>query len=179
MQVRTAADDPAVTVHHRRDGAGLYTRRPVGRGQVLLPLAGAVRPHPTRYSIQVGVDRHLAPAGDGDADADGACLWRFLNHGCLPTARVDVVAGAVVAARDLAPGEEVTFDYHTTEWSLASPFRCACPEARCYGTVRGFAHLPPAHQRRLLRAAAPHIRGLYRARPQAADGSPPARAQAT
>lgn len=167
MQVRTVADQSPVTVRRRGDGAGLYTRRPVGRGQVVLPLAGAVRSHPTRYSIQVGVGRHLTPPdGDGEAGTGPRdCLWRFLNHGCLPTARVDVVAGAVVAARDLAPGEEITFDYHTTEWSLAAPFACSCPQARCYGTVRGFSHLPPAHQRRLLTAAAPHIRGLYRARP--------------
>jgi hypothetical protein len=46
----------------------------------------------------------------------------------------------LVALRELAAGEELTFDYNATEWDLAEPFRCSC--GACGGSiVRGFAHL--------------------------------------
>jgi len=48
-----------------------------------------------------------------------------------------------VALRDLAAGEELTFDYNATEWSMAEPFLCTC--GACGGSVvQGFAHLDAA-----------------------------------
>jgi len=108
-------------------------------GSIVLEFSGDVRPTPARFSVQVGVNEHIHP--DDDALTNGNALrfaWRFLNHSCAPNCRV---AGRVlVALRDLVAGEELTFDYNATEWSMAEPFACAC--GACGGSiVRGFAHL--------------------------------------
>jgi len=90
---------------------------------------------------------------------------RFLNHACGSGANVGVrlpsssTATAAkkqqftndnnndndwttvyefVAKRDIARGEQLRFDYETTEWALQSPFDCACGSAQCRGTVAGF-----------------------------------------
>ncbi|MCA9284052.1 MAG: hypothetical protein KDA22_02465, partial [Phycisphaerales bacterium] len=52
-----------------------------------------------------------------------------------------------------------TFDYNTTEESIAVPFRCSC--GCCGGrTIRGFRHLDANEQRALLPRAAEHLRRL-------------------
>ena len=54
----------------------------------------------------------------------------LLNHHCNPNAEIweiaDIEEGLVVAKCDIAAGEEITFDYETTESILAAPFKCDC-----------------------------------------------------
>ena len=76
---------------------------------------------------------------------------------------IDVPSRAVVARRPIAAGDELRFDYNTTEWEMAEPFVCNCRTPRCVGVALGFAHLSPARQQVLLRDAAPHIHVLHAA----------------
>jgi SET domain-containing protein len=87
-----------------------------------------------------------------------------MNHSCDPNLAIDVSRRLIVARRPIAAGEELCFDYHTTEWELHEPFICRCTGPHCVGLVRGFAHLPPARQQVLLGDAAPHIHALHAAR---------------
>lgn len=52
-----------------------------------------------------------------------------------------------VAKRDIARGEQLRFDYETTEWALRAPFDCACGSADCRGTVAGFGAAEAAASR--------------------------------
>lgn len=88
-------------------------------------------------------------------------MWAFLNHSCRPNVHADLPRRVMVAARPIDAGEELTFDYNTTEWELAQPFRCRCGATHCYGMVQGFKHLPEPQQHVLLPHVAPHISRLY------------------
>ena len=70
---------------------------------------------------------------------------------------IDVGRRVIIARRPIAAGEELCFDYQTTEWDMDAPFICRCARPPGVGLVRGFAHLPPARQQVLLANAAPHI----------------------
>ncbi len=48
----------------------------------------------------------------------------------------------VIATRDLAPGDELTFFYPSTEWEMSSPFICLCGAANCIHVVAGARFLP-------------------------------------
>ena len=67
-------------------------------------------------------------------------------------------------SRAIAAGDELRFDYNTTEWELAEPFVCNCGAPTCVGVAMGFAHLSSTRLEILLRDAAPHIRALHAAR---------------
>ncbi len=142
----------AVTVA-RRDGqlAVIATRR-VNAGAAVLTIDGPVVAVPTRYTVQVGEREHV----DAEARADGSHpIWRFLNHACEPNTRL--VGRTLVARSDIEVGDEVTFDYDTTEWDMAAPFPCRCGAASCRVVIRGYRHLTAA-QREQLVDAAPHLR---------------------
>ena len=129
--------------------------RGVRAGDVVFRLDGVVVDRPDRYSVQVGVDRHLTLPPDRNAAETDRFPWRFLNHSCAPNATIR--GRELVALRDIHALEEVTFDYETTEWELASPFPCACGAERCRGEVRGYRFLDREARARLSPYVAPHL----------------------
>lgn len=98
-----------------------------------------------------------------------------LNHSCAPSAAFawpePAYANAggahesrlpsIIAFRDISEGEEITFDYASTEWELASSFECNCKSSGCVGTVRGYKFLDGARREALAPQVAPHIERLF------------------
>jgi uncharacterized membrane protein YeiB len=143
--------------------ASLHALRSFARGEVVFALDGRPVVQPTRFTIQVGPRAHLDPISERGSP------WAYLNHGCEPNVAIDVTSRAIVAVRPIGAGDELRFDYNTTEWELAESFVCNCGAPRCVGVVLGFAHLSPARQQVMLHDVAPHIRFLHATRPCAAD----------
>ena len=80
-------------------------------------------------SIQVDEDLFLASAElpePGD----------MVNHSCDPNCGL-VGAMVVVAMRDIAVGEEISFDYAMCDGTDYDEFSCECGSPRCRGTVTG------------------------------------------
>ena len=149
----------ACTVRDVGHGVGLFATRAVDAGAVILHIHGALQRHPTRYSIQLDADLHIeADASLPDDEMRERHPWRFLNHCCDPNARVQ--GRTLVARRAIAHGEQITFDYTTTELDMAEPFQCLCGTSGCVGLVRGYAHLSPAAQRARAGRIAPHLVAL-------------------
>lgn len=93
---------------------------------------------PTYLSVQVADDRHIHLAPE---------FLQYINHSCAPNVFFDTTKGEVVALRDIAANEEITFFYPSTEWTMTQPFACFCSAANCLGQIQGAAHL----QRQALR----------------------------
>tara|TARA_B100001245_G_scaffold219523_1_gene189416 strand:- start:411 stop:782 length:372 start_codon:yes stop_codon:yes gene_type:complete len=100
------------------DYSGLFASQQIDKNQLILVLDGNGFDVPTRTSIQVR-DKHIEDVNGG-----------FMNHHCDPSAVIVVVElikeGLVVARRKIEEGEEITFDYETTEEHMAEPFHCEC-----------------------------------------------------
>lgn len=144
---------PLVSVVTRNGQFAVVARVDIKKETCVLAVDGPTVDRPTRYTVQVGVDMHV------DAEADPKTgrahpIWRFLNHACAPNTRLE--GRSLVATKRIRAGEEITFDYETTEWDMAAPFPCGCNAATCRGLIRGFRHLTPA-QRQRLAGAAPHV----------------------
>jgi len=130
--------------HHRR----LVALRPVTAGTRMFAITGRETTAPTRYSLQVGPALHLdQDCARDELDLVWRYFWRYLDHHCDPTTVIR--DREVIAVRDIAEGDGVTFNYNTTEYDMAAPFRCHCGSDRCAGVIRGARHLPPAERARL------------------------------
>ena len=81
-----------------------------------------------RIALQVEEDLYLVSLTDSQAD--------WINHSCDPNAGLvsDVV---LVALRDIEAGEEITFDYATSDGSRYDEFTCGCGSPSCRGYVTG------------------------------------------
>ncbi len=91
-------------------------------------------------SIQIEADLYLV---SGELREPGD----MINHSCDPNCgmRGDII---VVAMRDIAAGEELTYDYAMSDASDYDEFPCRCGAATCRGTVRGSDFRDPRLQAR-------------------------------
>ena len=168
--LRPAADEgsresPSIEITREGSSTTLRAVRSFAPGEIVFPLEGHPVTQSTRFTIQVAADSHLDPV------CEGTSPWRYLNHGCNPNVAVDVPRRAVVARRQIGLGDELRFDYNTTEWELAESFVCNCGAPECVGVAMGFAHLSPTRQLIMLGDAAPHIRALHAAHLRPTDAT--------
>jgi len=113
-------------------GARLVTDEPYRCGQLIHPIAQyRVTDWPTYQTIQVGPHSHIEELG----------IPAYLNHSCDPNTIVDTTALTVTAACDIAPGEELSFFYPSTEWEMDRPFICLCGTQQCIRLVAGAKYL--------------------------------------
>ena len=117
------------------EGVAAFGGRCVTRDEFeLLPASQQVR------SLQIEENLYIAGAPEPEP-AD------FINHSCEPNCEM---SGNVilVAARDIMVGEEVTYDYATTDGSDYDEFECSCGSASCRGKVSGHDWMLPELQLR-------------------------------
>lgn len=128
-------------------GYGIFARRALSAGAVVFPGEG--------QSMRVVTRRHVLehwPAAEQDTFRRYAwplsdevfVLWSLRpddwapqNHSCAANTRYDGLD--VVAARDIAAGEELTLDYGELVSDGAEPFLCRCGAPTCRGLVAGRA----------------------------------------
>jgi len=134
-----------------RLGAALVAEEDIPAGAAVFEFFGALASTPTRYSIQRDHEQHWALDG----------LWISLNHACEPNCRVDFDLWTLQAVRPIRAGEQLTYNYLSTEWEMAAPFSCGCGSPRCFGTIQGFRHLTDAQQRLMLPEVSPYLRRRY------------------
>jgi hypothetical protein len=87
-------------------------------------------------------------------DIDGGVPWntaRLANHSCEPNCEALNLRGHIwlVALRDIAAGEEITFDYGY-EWEMHEEHPCRCGQPSCVGYILR-EDLRPRLRRRLRR----------------------------
>ena len=107
--------------------------------------------------VQITADSFMGPSGRVDD---------LINHSCTPNTGLRFAADGVVlvAIRDIAPGEEIAWDYSTTLSRPSWRMPCACRSAACRGTIGGFESLPIERQRWFLEhdMVAPYLREMER-----------------
>lgn len=139
--------------HHRR----LVALRNIARGARLFRITGRETATATKYSVQVSAVLHLdQECAHDEFELVRKYFWRYLDHACEPTTMIR--DREVIAVRDIAEGEGVTFHYCTTEYDMASPFACLCGSPRCMGVIRGARHLTAAQRRRLAKWMPDYLR---------------------
>ena len=82
----------------------------------------------------------------------------FLNHSCNPNGYIDFEDLTYRALRPIKKGEELTFNYLTTEWDMANKFDCSCGSNNCYGKIKGFKYLTLNQQKELEPLLSPFLK---------------------
>jgi len=130
-------------------GKGVFALRPIAAGLRVIEYKGeliswkeALRRHPRDpanpdHTFYFHIDdRRVIDGGRGGNAA------RWINHACEPNCEADELDGRVFvhALRDIAPGEELFFDYrlmlegrHTPQ--VKQQYACHCGRPRCRGTM--------------------------------------------
>ena len=81
---------------------------------------------------------YLFGLGDGSVVIDGLCTAMYINHSCTPNCETVEEDGHiwVNAIRNIAPGEEITYDYCLYDSGPGdSKALCNCGATECRGTL--------------------------------------------
>jgi hypothetical protein len=116
---------------------GVFARVALAKGELIAIFGGAVYPWEglmalpeglRSLSLQVEDELFLVPEQLGEGD--------YVNHSCNPNAGLSGQI-CLVAMREIAPGEEVRFDYAMCDSLPYDEFDCECEEANCRGRITG------------------------------------------
>lgn len=132
-------------------GRGVFAEVAIAQGEIILEYAGevidwdeALRRHPRDPSDPNHTFYFHLEDGrviDGGVRGNSA---RWINHACEPNCESEEQAGRIFirALRDIAAGEELSFDYrlvidarHTPK--LKKAYACRCGSPKCRGTMLG------------------------------------------
>jgi hypothetical protein len=132
-------------------GRGLFARAAIGLGEIVAVKGGhvltaaqwaALEPALGAAEIQIADDLVIAPVRPDHRE--GSML--YTNHSCDPNLAIQGQI-VLVAMRDIAPGEELTIDWATTDDGDYT-LHCRCGSPRCRGTVTGKDWMRPELQER-------------------------------
>jgi hypothetical protein len=139
-----------------RHGLGIFAARPFRAGEVVfMDDDGDYYDNVMTYrelcqhgydlglTLQVGPDAYKLPTGSPED---------FTNHCCDPNTgvRLNERGAVVIALRDIAVHEEITYDYSTYLDNPYEHLQCLCGAANCRGVIGRFDSLPDALQERYL-----------------------------
>lgn len=140
--------------HTRECGLGIFAAKPFAAGEIVLIDDDGdyydqvfsyrelrERGYGLENTLQVGLDAFKLPTGS---------IEDFTNHSCDPNTgiRLNETGTIIVALRDIAPHEELTYDYSTYLNNPYERMRCRCGAPNCRGIIGNFATLPAALQKR-------------------------------
>ncbi len=110
----------------------LTTTQAYQKGDIICEIpTDSLYDRPNQFTVQIGIDQHTEVRE-----------LASMTHSCDPSTILDTTRMLVFAARGLAPGDELTFFYPSTEWEMSSPFICLCGAANCIHVVAGARFLP-------------------------------------
>ncbi|GAA4779830.1 hypothetical protein GCM10023219_29690 [Stakelama sediminis] len=143
-------------------GKAVFATHRFAEGAILMPFTGRrfhadrvpslMRGQQDRF-VQVGAQEYMGPSGGYDD---------LVNHSCDPNAGLRFTDKGVllIALRDIAAGDEITWDYSTTlaenNWHMI----CQCRSEQCRRVIGNFSTLSPERQEwfRRRNLVAPHLR---------------------
>ncbi len=140
-------------------GLGVIARIPFKRDQNIFILKGT----PRFLKVKNKQDSALGPnwIGTGTGEwIDPAEPFVYLNHSCNPNMGI---RGRVtfVALRDIQAGEELTFDYSTTEDDIHWEFKCGCGSKNCRKRLKSIQFLPKNTYMHYLPYIPLYFQGVY------------------
>jgi len=128
-------------VHSREstiDGTGLFASQAIPAGTRIMQYLGE-RIDKTEATRRCEAGNHFIFTLDDVWDIDGNVsgnLARFANHSCTPNTE-SIIEGSevwVIALRDIAPGEEITYNYGY-DLEAYKDYACRCGSVNCVGYI--------------------------------------------
>jgi SET domain-containing protein len=151
---------PVILGPTEHTGLGIFASRAIAQDEVIGEITG------TRNSVVnttaedvLGHDRWIGMGNNTWIDPQFP--FSHINHSCNPNAGIRGMAH-MVAMRPIPKGEEITFDYSTTEEDPRWCMRCNCHQSGCRGEIRSIHFLPRETFERYVPYIPNHFQDVYR-----------------
>ncbi len=142
----------------KEKGLALLANKNFKKGEVIFSLKGEKIVPGSKAgpdAVQIGPDKFL--------DSKHRYAEDHINHSCNPTTKIDFDIMKFVALKNIKKGEEITFDYDTTEYDLVKEkedFDCKCHSKNCRRRVQGFKHLSLKEKKKIKNMLSPYLKRM-------------------
>ena len=133
-------------------GAGVYTTAPIQKGALILEYTGPRLTAKACEGMYADTEvTYLFAMDDENVIIDGFGMAAFVNHTCDPNCETDQIDDRIwiIALRDIAAGEELTYDYNLFDGDPGEKASCYCGMQGCRRTM--FSSEEIARQKKVLR----------------------------
>jgi len=117
--------------------AGVFALERIPAGVRILEYTGARITHDEADALyETRPYTYLFGYGDGSHVIDGFGVSMYVNHSCAPNCETEEDEDGCVwitTLRDIAPGEELAYDYHLYDGDEDAP--CYCGAKNCRGSM--------------------------------------------
>ena len=116
----------------------MYTTAPIKKRHIVVEYTGPRITKEQGDAIYENSPRtYLFGVGDGEYVIDGDGIAAFINHSCNPNCEVDEIDERIFirAIRNIAAGEELSYDYNLYDGDPDDLALCSCGAKRCRGTL--------------------------------------------
>jgi hypothetical protein len=137
--VRKSTSSGLVLRNVEGKGIGVFATKTFQIHETVLEFVGdlvsATNVEDLTHFLQVGPNTLLSPSGGIDD---------FVNHSCAPNTGIQDRAGQIFlfALQEIKAGDEISFDYSTTQMGGFWFMDCICGKAGCRGRIGDFKDLP-------------------------------------
>lgn len=117
--------------------AGCYTTSPITKGSKVVEYTGLrISKQEADAQFQDSKITYLFGLGKGAMVINGFGVAMYINHSCDPNCETEELKGRVwvMALRDIAPGEELTYDYNLYDGD-EDEAACYCGARTCRTTM--------------------------------------------
>ena len=157
----TSPEDILYIANTSRTGRGLYSRRAFKSGELVFTMEGEKRHYLSR-TVEDAFRFENWLVIDKDSFLDPASPYLYANHSCEPNLGIRDALD-FIALRDIAPNEQLTYDYSITTDELPWMMTCNCGQLSCRGTIRSVQYLPEDIYRRYLPYVGWYVQDVYAA----------------
>lgn len=140
-------------------GQGMYASRRIPQGSVVFVASGSVE----YWRSESAADADENPNWYNVAEniwIDMQYPYVKANHSCEPNVGIDG-SRIFVALRDIAEGEEITFDYSITDIEECWEMPCACDAPDCRQVVTSITRVPEKYYLKSHPYIPPFIQKVY------------------
>jgi len=147
--------DASVAVINGRIGRSLVAVRPIQINETILSFQRNFVDISTNKTLRIDAYTH-------QLSSDTEAPENFVNHSCAANAYIDFSDISLKALRGILAGEEVTYNYFTSDWDDEDVFECACGASECKKHIAGFKSLKLEDRLALKNRISPFLRSkLY------------------
>jgi len=165
---RTSPKDNLYIADTYRTGRGLFGCCAFKSGELVFTMDGEKRRYISRTVEDAFRFENWLIIGK-DLFLDPASPYLYANHSCEPNLGIQD-ALHFIALRDIAPDEQLTYDYSLTTDEWPWTMTCNCGLQSCRGTIRSIQYLPEDIYRRYLPYVGKYAQDIYTA--TNGDGKP-------
>lgn len=132
---------------------GVEALLPIPKDSVILAFEQTFVQQPTNKTLRIDAHRHQLSTNTEAAE-------NFINHSCEPNAYIAWNTLELKALRDIDVGEQITYNYFTSDLDEEDLFVCACNTPSCKKVINGFTHLPLGEKQKLKPYLSPFLQNM-------------------